>query len=162
MRTSFYQRIREFRGTEKRTSAAKAGYGNVIYGTAEPVPFQDRVLTHALKPLRATRNNNFFRSLFSSGGADRCQPRTLIRGDHVTGFQAISTFKTNFETSGTAYETVNSATAFVRPLILFRSANGYPDRGANVFRIAAIGMLSLHLLSQFDWSLCSNRKAQKP
>jgi hypothetical protein len=29
----------------------EAGYGNVIYGTAEPVPFQDRVLTHALKPL---------------------------------------------------------------------------------------------------------------
>jgi hypothetical protein len=26
----------------------EAGYGNVIYGTAEPVPFQDRVLTHAL------------------------------------------------------------------------------------------------------------------
>jgi hypothetical protein len=29
----------------------EAGYGNVIYGTAEPVPFQDRVLTHALKPV---------------------------------------------------------------------------------------------------------------
>jgi hypothetical protein len=35
---------------ENRTSAAKTGYGGVIYGTAEPVPFQDRVLTHALKP----------------------------------------------------------------------------------------------------------------
>jgi hypothetical protein len=33
---------------EYLTSGAKAGYGSVIYGTAEPVPFQDRVLTHAL------------------------------------------------------------------------------------------------------------------
>ena len=34
---------------EKRTSAAsKAGYSSVIYGTAEPVPFQDRVLTQTL------------------------------------------------------------------------------------------------------------------
>jgi hypothetical protein len=30
---------------EKRTSAAKAGYSSVIYGTAEPAPFQDRVLS---------------------------------------------------------------------------------------------------------------------
>jgi len=36
---------------EKRTSAAKAGFGGVIYGTAEPVPFlYDRVLTQTLKP----------------------------------------------------------------------------------------------------------------
>jgi hypothetical protein len=34
-----YQRIRKFRGQKKRTSAAKAGYGSVIYGTAEAVPF---------------------------------------------------------------------------------------------------------------------------
>jgi hypothetical protein len=33
---------------ENRTSAAKAGYGSVIYGTAEPVPFQDPVLTQTL------------------------------------------------------------------------------------------------------------------
>jgi hypothetical protein len=34
---------------EERTSAAKAGYGGVIYGTAEAVPFlNDRVLTQAL------------------------------------------------------------------------------------------------------------------
>jgi hypothetical protein len=46
----FYQRTRSFGGWKKRTSAAKAGYSNLIYGTAEPVPFQDRVLTHALKP----------------------------------------------------------------------------------------------------------------
>jgi len=53
----FYQRTREFGGWKKRTSAAnlsrlavEAAYGNVIYGTAEPVPFQDRVLTHALIP----------------------------------------------------------------------------------------------------------------
>jgi hypothetical protein len=32
---------------EKRTSAAKAGDGSVIYGTAEAVPFQNRVLTQA-------------------------------------------------------------------------------------------------------------------
>jgi hypothetical protein len=44
----FYQRTREFGGQKKRTTAAKAGYGDVIYGTGEPVPFQDRVLTHAL------------------------------------------------------------------------------------------------------------------
>jgi hypothetical protein len=45
----FLSRIREFRGWKKRTSAAKAGYGGVIYGTAEAVPFlQDRVLTQAL------------------------------------------------------------------------------------------------------------------
>jgi len=35
---------------ENRTSAAKADYGSVIYGTAEPVPFQDPVLTQTLKP----------------------------------------------------------------------------------------------------------------
>jgi hypothetical protein len=35
---------------ENRTSAAKAGYGSVIYGTAEPVPFLDPVLTQTLKP----------------------------------------------------------------------------------------------------------------
>jgi hypothetical protein len=35
---------------KKRTSAAKAGYGSVSYGTAEAVPFHDRVLTHALEP----------------------------------------------------------------------------------------------------------------
>ncbi len=29
---------------EKRTSAAKAGHGVSFYGTAEAVPFQDRVL----------------------------------------------------------------------------------------------------------------------
>jgi hypothetical protein len=45
----FYQRIREFRGWKKRTSAAKAGNGSVICGTAEAVPFQDRVLTPTLK-----------------------------------------------------------------------------------------------------------------
>jgi hypothetical protein len=33
---------------ENRTSAAKAGYSSVIYGTAEPVPFQDPVLTQTL------------------------------------------------------------------------------------------------------------------
>jgi hypothetical protein len=31
---------------ENRTSVAKTGYGSVIYGTAEPVPFEDPVLTH--------------------------------------------------------------------------------------------------------------------
>jgi hypothetical protein len=37
---------------EKRTSAAKAGYGGVIYGTAEAVPFlHDRVLTQGYKVL---------------------------------------------------------------------------------------------------------------
>jgi hypothetical protein len=41
-------------------------------------------------PLRATRNNNFFRSLFSSGAADRCQPRTLVRGERV--FKPAKTF----------------------------------------------------------------------
>ena len=36
---------------EKRTSAAKAGDGSVIYGTAEAVPFhKDCVLTQTLKP----------------------------------------------------------------------------------------------------------------
>jgi hypothetical protein len=35
---------------ENRTSAAKAGYGSVIYGTAEPVPFQDPVLTQTHSP----------------------------------------------------------------------------------------------------------------
>jgi hypothetical protein len=30
------------------TSAAKAGFGFFIYGTAEAVPFQDRVLTQTL------------------------------------------------------------------------------------------------------------------
>jgi hypothetical protein len=44
------QRLREFRGWEKRTSAAKAWFGGVIYGTAEAVPFpENRVLTQALK-----------------------------------------------------------------------------------------------------------------
>jgi len=33
---------------ENRTSAAKAGYGSVIYGTAEPVSFQDPVFTQTL------------------------------------------------------------------------------------------------------------------
>jgi hypothetical protein len=33
---------------EQRTSAAKAGYGSVIYGTVEAVPSQDRVLTQTL------------------------------------------------------------------------------------------------------------------
>ena len=38
-------------GAENRTSVAKAGYGGVIYGTAEAVPFlKDRVLTQTLKP----------------------------------------------------------------------------------------------------------------
>jgi hypothetical protein len=32
-----------------RTSAAKAGYHGNLYGTAEAVPFQDRVLTQTLK-----------------------------------------------------------------------------------------------------------------
>jgi hypothetical protein len=32
---------------EKRTSAAKAGYGSVNYGTAEAVPFQNRVSCRA-------------------------------------------------------------------------------------------------------------------
>jgi hypothetical protein len=32
---------------ENRTSAAKAGYGSVIYGTAEPVPFQGDPSSHA-------------------------------------------------------------------------------------------------------------------
>jgi hypothetical protein len=42
-----------FGGRKKRTSAAKAGYGSVVYGTAEAMPFQgDRVLTQTLKPLR--------------------------------------------------------------------------------------------------------------
>jgi hypothetical protein len=36
-----YQRIREFGGWKKRTSAAKAGYGSLICGTAEAVPFQE-------------------------------------------------------------------------------------------------------------------------
>jgi hypothetical protein len=48
----FYQRAREFRGCKKHTSAAKADYGIVIYGTAEAVPFQDRVPTQNLKPGR--------------------------------------------------------------------------------------------------------------
>ena len=53
----FLSCIRNFRGWKKRTSAAKAGYRGVIYGTAEAVPFlQDRVLTQALKPLRASFN----------------------------------------------------------------------------------------------------------
>jgi hypothetical protein len=44
----FLSRVREFRGWQKRTSAAKAGYGGVIYGTAEAVPFlKDRFLTPA-------------------------------------------------------------------------------------------------------------------
>jgi hypothetical protein len=39
----FLSRARESKGWKKRTSAAKAGYGGVIYGTAEAVPFlQDR------------------------------------------------------------------------------------------------------------------------
>ena len=46
----FLSRKRELRGGEKRTAAAKAGYGSVIYGTAEAaVPFlKDRVLTQTL------------------------------------------------------------------------------------------------------------------
>jgi hypothetical protein len=48
LRAALYQRIGEFRGWKKRTSAAKAGYGSVIYGTAEAVPFQDRVFTQTL------------------------------------------------------------------------------------------------------------------
>jgi hypothetical protein len=45
----FLSRIRELRGWKKRTSAAKAGYGDVSYGTAEAVPFlRDRVLTQTL------------------------------------------------------------------------------------------------------------------
>jgi hypothetical protein len=35
---------------ENRTSAAKADYGSVIYGTAELVPFLDPVLTQTLTP----------------------------------------------------------------------------------------------------------------
>jgi hypothetical protein len=34
-----YLRTEEFSGQKKRTSAAKAGYGRVVYGTAEAVPF---------------------------------------------------------------------------------------------------------------------------
>ena len=34
-----------------RTSAAKAGYHGNLYGTAEAVPFQDRVLTQTLQHL---------------------------------------------------------------------------------------------------------------
>jgi hypothetical protein len=38
---------------KERTLTAKAGDGSVIYGRAEAVPFQDRVLTRgALKPVR--------------------------------------------------------------------------------------------------------------
>jgi hypothetical protein len=62
-------------------SAAKAGYGGVLYGTAEAVPFlQDRVLTQTLKPdlfsisyvranarcgevARTLQESEFFRSL---------------------------------------------------------------------------------------------------
>jgi hypothetical protein len=33
---------------ENRTSAATAGYGSVIYSTAESVPFQNPVLTQTL------------------------------------------------------------------------------------------------------------------
>jgi hypothetical protein len=44
----FYQQISEFRGLEKRTPTAKAGYGSVICGTAEALPFQDRALTRLL------------------------------------------------------------------------------------------------------------------
>jgi hypothetical protein len=43
LKKTFYQRIREFRGWKKRTSAAKAGYGSGIYGTAEAVPFQTKL-----------------------------------------------------------------------------------------------------------------------
>jgi hypothetical protein len=51
----FLSCIRKLRGWKKRTSVAKAGYGGVIYGTAEAVPYlQDRVLTQALKPLRVS------------------------------------------------------------------------------------------------------------
>jgi hypothetical protein len=52
------------RGPEKRTSAANArcgevaGYGRVIYGTAEAVPFRDRVLTQAI---RIQRTFNYLR-----------------------------------------------------------------------------------------------------
>jgi hypothetical protein len=39
-------------------SAAKAGYGGVIHGTAEAVPFlNDRVLTQGLKSVRESSNN---------------------------------------------------------------------------------------------------------
>jgi hypothetical protein len=39
LRASLCQRTREFRGAEKRTLAAKAGFGSVSYGTAQAVPF---------------------------------------------------------------------------------------------------------------------------
>jgi hypothetical protein len=39
LRASLCQRTREFRGGEKRTSAAEAGYGSFSYGTAQAVPF---------------------------------------------------------------------------------------------------------------------------
>jgi hypothetical protein len=45
----FYERAREFRGQKNRTSAAKAEFRSAIYGTAEAVPFRDRVLTQTLK-----------------------------------------------------------------------------------------------------------------
>jgi hypothetical protein len=35
---------------KNRTSAAKADYLGTLYGTAEAVPFQDRVLMQTLKP----------------------------------------------------------------------------------------------------------------
>jgi hypothetical protein len=41
-------RTREFRRQKSRTSAAKAEFRNAIYGTAEAVPFRDRVLTQTL------------------------------------------------------------------------------------------------------------------
>jgi hypothetical protein len=44
----FLSRARESKGWKKRTSAAKAGYSRVSYGTAVPVPFhKDRFLTQA-------------------------------------------------------------------------------------------------------------------
>ena len=45
---------------EKRTSAVKAGYGSVIYGTAERVPFQDPVLTQTLKAPACTAQSRIF------------------------------------------------------------------------------------------------------
>jgi hypothetical protein len=35
-------------GEINRTSAAKAGCRSILYGTAEAVPFQERILTQAL------------------------------------------------------------------------------------------------------------------
>ena len=44
----FLSRVRESRGWKKRTSAAKAGHGGVICGTAKAVSFhKDSFLTQA-------------------------------------------------------------------------------------------------------------------